>query len=206
MDKLSTLPIYNEENGDVLDVRALNELVDFQRRNNPRLKDMSSADIADGSGIGITTYKGLLNGTNKNPRLDTVKRLIRFIGSGSIDILVRLAPRRDYEREQMSYNPTLVDAIQARLDAKIERIKEFEVLVEELKTNNKKLREEYTAACSDLSKAKEQIVRLDEYKVRVRRLAIWLGIAFVAVLILSGALVYFIWELNNPTRGNFQFY
>ncbi len=205
MDKFENLPIYNEANGDVIDVRALNKLVDFQRRNNPALKDMSTADIADGSGIGISTYKSLLNGSAKNPRLDTLKRLLRFIGGGSIDVLVGLAPQRDYEREQREYNPSIVETLNGRLEAKKERIAELETLANELKTNNNKLRDDYTLACIKLSAEEQKNIHFEEYRVRVRRLTKWLCVAFLAVLLFSGISIYLLWELWNPSRGLFQF-
>lgn len=233
MDKFETLPIYNEANGDVFDVRALHKLVDFQRHNNPALKDMSSVDIAEGSGIGISTYKSLLNGTAKNPRLDTLKRLLRFIGGGSIDVLVCLAPPRDYDREQREYNPTIVDMLNGRieakkthiaeleglvadlktnvdmlngkLEAKKERIAELEGLVAELKTNNKTLHDDYTEACIKLSAERQKNIHYEDYRERVRRMTKWLGVAFIAVLFLSGLSIYLLWELWNPARGFFQF-
>lgn len=206
MAKFGSRPIVNDDNGDGIDTRALNELVDYQRSNNPRLQDMSTIDIAEGSGIGITTFKSLLNGNAKNPRIDTLKRLLRFLGGGSIDELVGLTPRRDYDDKAQEYNPAIVETLHARLDAKQARIKEYEALVDELKANNKKLREDFTAVSAELSAAKEQTIRLGEYRVRIKRLVKWLGIALIAILVLSASMLYFLWELKNPTRGNFQFY
>ena len=104
------------------DAVALTELYNFQRANNPALKGLTSKDIAEMCDMSENTLRELLKGKNKNPRLGTLKRLIRVIGGGSLDRLIGFAPPRDFDKEAETYNATLVEGLQIRLDEKREII------------------------------------------------------------------------------------
>lgn len=186
---------------DILDYKRLNELVEFQRKNNPALKDKSLAEIAEDSGMCETTYKGILKGRNRNPRVATLTRMLKGIGDGSIDRLVGLAPPRDFGREAAAYDKTLVEALQARYEAKNERIEEYKTQVAALETENQRIRKLYLKACEDLSAATEKCSQIDDYKKRVVRLRTALIVFVALALIFSGILLYLTWDVSNPNAG-----
>ena len=99
----------------ILNHEILNELLKFQMKNNPDLEGMTKADIAKACDMSESTLKNLLNGKNDNPQVGTLKRFIEFIGGGSIDRMVGLAPPRDFEEEEAVYDANLVQSIQIQL-------------------------------------------------------------------------------------------
>ena len=219
MDECKNRPVDINVN-DIIDIKELNALIDFQRKNNPKLKGLSSADIAEGSGIATSTYKALLAGSTI-PRLDTIVRLLRFIGGGSLDRLVRFAPRRDFAQEQAVYDKNLVETYEARLEAKRERIIEYERKVTELETELTRVRKivlEKGEACSRAEARAEMIAasfaeekaeyiaeneRLDKDNGKLKKIIVIMGVAFVVILIAIAA--YLGWEIANPGAGNFEF-
>lgn len=197
-EAIITIP---EVTDDILDYKRLNELVEFQRKNNPALKDKSLAEIAEDSGMCETTYKGILKGRNRNPRVATLTRMLKGVGGGSIDRLVGLAPPRDFRSEEAAYDKTLVEALQARLDGKNERIDEYKKQVSDLETENQRVRRLYLAACEEVGALKEAGKHTDECRKRARRFAVWMMVAFVVILILTALLVVFLIDLSNPEFG-----
>lgn len=186
---------------DVLDYQRLNELVEFQRKNNPALKGKTLADIAESCDSCETTLKGLLKGRNKNPRVGTLVRLLKSIGGGSIDRLVGLAPPRDFRAEEAVYDKTLVETLQARLDAKQERIEEYKDQVVTLETENQRVRKLYLKAREDLSSSTEKCSQVEEYKMRIVRLRTALIVFVVLAIVFLGMLLYLTWDVSNPHAG-----
>lgn len=187
---------------DVLDYRMLNNLFEFQRKNNPALKDKSLADIADDCETCETTIKGMLKGRNRNPRLATAVRFIKAIGGGSIDRLVGLAPPRDFMIEEAAYDKTLVETLQARLDGKNERIEEYKTQVAELEAENQRVRKLYLKACEDLSARNEKCAQIDEYRTRIVRFRTALIVFAAVALICAGIIIYVTWDISTPEAGN----
>lgn len=186
---------------DVLDYQRLNELVEFQRKNNPALKGKTLADIAESCDSCETTLKGLLKGRNKNPRVGTLVRLLKSIGGGSIDRLVGLAPPRDFRAEEAVYDKTLVETLQARLEAKQERIEEYKEQVVTLETENQRVRKLYLKAREDLSSSTEKCSQVEEYKMRIVRLRTALIVFVVLAIVFLGMLLYMTWDVSNPHAG-----
>lgn len=186
---------------DVLDYQRLNELVEFQRKNNPALKGKTLADIAESCDSCETTLKGLLKGRNKNPRVGTLVRLLKSIGGGSIDRLVGLAPPRDFRAEEAVYDKTLVETLQARLEAKQERIEEYKEQVVTLETENQRVRKLYLKAREDLSSSTEKCSQVEEYKMRIVRLRTALIVFVVLAIVFLGMLLYLTWDVSNPHAG-----
>ena len=188
---------------DILDYKRLNELVEFQRKNNPALKDKSLAEIAEDSGMCETTYKGILKGRNRNPRVATLTRMLKGIGGGSIDRLVGLAPPRDFRSEEAAYDKTLVEALQARLDGKTERIEEYKEQVERLEAETARLRLKYLDETRKTSAQEEQCKQAEEYKVRLRRFRHWLCFFVLLFILAAGLIIYILWDVSNPNAGLF---
>lgn len=201
MEAAESIITITDVTDDILDYKRLNELVEFQRKNNPALKDKSLAEIAEDSGMCETTYKGILKGRNRNPRVATLTRMLKGIGDGSIDRLVGLAPPRDFGREAAAYDKTLVEALQARCEAKNERIEEYKAQVAELGAENQRVRKLYLKACEDLSAATEKCSQIDEYKMRIVRLRTALIVFVVLAIVFLGMLLYLTWDVSNPHAG-----
>ena len=188
-------------NDDVLDYKILSELIEFQCKNNPKLKGLTSADIAEQCDMSETTYKGLKKGKNRNPRVGTLVRLLKFIGGGSIDRMVGLAPPRDFAKEQAAYDQTLVETLQARLDAKIEIISEYSREVEVLHTENESLRKELVEAYKDLSAEKSKSNSASENKIRAHKYASAFVCSVVLMLMLLFAIVIALLDAADPNAG-----
>lgn len=203
MEEERTIPIITEDqsNEEVLDCTALCNLIDFQRKNNPRLKGLSGADIADGCDMSESTYKALVKGKNRNPRVGTLVRLIKYIGGGSIDRLVGLAPTRDYNREEATYDKTLVEALQARLDAKKERLDEYAFEVDKLHTELASLRNELTEAYKELSAEKTKSNMIAEYKIRAHKYAAAFASAVVILGVLLTIIILILIDALDPHIG-----
>lgn len=186
---------------DVLDYQRLNELVEFQRKNNPALKGKTLADIAESCDSCETTLKGLLKGRNKNPRVGTLVRLLKSIGGGSIDRLVGLAPPRDFRAEEAVYDKTLVETLQARLEAKQERIEEYKEQVAALETENQRVRKLYLQSREDLSSSTEKCAQIEEYRNRIVRFRTALYVFAALAVIFAGFLIYITWDISTPGAG-----
>lgn len=157
----------------VINHEILSELLKFQMQNNPALAGKTKADIAKACDMSESTLKNLLNGKNDNPQVGTLKRLIRYIGGGSIDRMVGLAPPRDFKEEEAVYDANLVQSIQIRLDEKRALVEELQNQLALAELEKDRLRkiilekgEGKSKACAELATQKEII---DEYKCKVMR-------------------------------------
>lgn len=157
----------------VIDCAILRELIAFQLQNNPALSGKTKSDIARACDMSETTYKNLLNGKAGNPHVGTLVRLIRYIGGGSIDRMVGLAPPRDFAKEDAAYDANLVQAIQIRLEEKRSVIDDLQSRLAMAECENDRLRklvlekgERQSKASAESSALKDSIA---EYKERLAR-------------------------------------
>lgn len=216
-DDHSDLSVYE------LDNTALTALIKFQKENNPRLKGKSNRDIADACGMSENTFCAILKGKNRNPRVGTLVCILRAIGGGSIDRLVGLAPHRDFAREEAVFDATLVEALQARLDEKRETIESLKAQLEDRESRLVNLRTIIHQEGTDgkvaigqvremeqrLADKREQIAEqaktIAEQKAEIRKLrALGIGLTMLVIAVMAFAF-YLIWEIANPTLGNFRY-
>lgn len=148
------------------DAAALTELYNFQRAHNPALKGLSGKDIAEMCDMSENTMRELLKGKNKNPRLGTIKRFIRVIGGVSLDKLTGFAPPRDFDKEAETYDATLVEALQVRLDEKRETITELKAQVVDL---NNIIHQEGASCKEALGKVQAMEQRLADKREQIAR-------------------------------------
>ena len=196
----------------------LNDLVEFQMKNNPRMKGKTKRDIASECFISETSLKNLLNGKNVNPHISTVIRLVRYVGGGDMNILVGFAPARDYSKEEKSYDKTLVEGMQARLDEKRERIVELTREVETLQADKLRIQRMYNEACKEAAAAVAEVKHLeimktalykerDEHKTEqaeYKRLRVALIVMIAVAIAALGGCVYILWDVTNPGMGFFR--
>lgn len=203
MEEKGNFAVLHEEHicEDVLDSAILCELIEFQRKNNPKLKGMSGADIAEACDMSESTYKGLVKGKNRNPRVGTLVRLLKYIGGGSIDRMVGLAPPRDFAREEAVYDRTLVETLQARLDAKKERIDEYALEVDELQGENEKLRSELVEALKELSAEKTKSATAAEHKIRAHKYACAFITTSVVLLFVLAVIILVLCDAMSADGG-----
>ncbi len=149
------------------DYVRLKELVDFQLEHNPKLKGKKCRDIAIGSGISESTYKNLMSGRNRNPTIGILTGILDFVGGGSIDRLVGLAPPRDFEKEAAQYDASLMESMQARMKEKEQRVTELIDQVGVLEDQKLHYQRMYKDECikvasleSDLRHMNERVVAL----------------------------------------------
>lgn len=202
-----------------LDNTALTDLIAFQKKHNPRLKDKTNRDIADMCGMSENTLCAILKGKNKNPRVGTLRLILGAIGGGSIDRLVGLAPHRDFAKEEAFYDATLVDAMQARLDEKRALIESLQGQLAESEQDRDRLRKLYNEKCIALSAAETRIeamkAEVDEGAARrarwnktedeLRKVRMLCILACLGLIIAMGVLIYLLWEIANPNLGNFRY-
>lgn len=197
----------------------LNDLVEFQMKNNPRMKGKTKRDIASECFISETSLKNMLSGRNVNPHISTVIRLVRYVGGGDMNILVGFAPARDYSKEEQNYDKTLVEGMQARLDEKRQRIAELTQQVEELQADKLRLQRMYNDASNRASSAEAEVKHLEimkttlykerderdderkDVKMEHKRLRVALTVMCAVVILSLGACVYVLWDALNPAVG-----
>lgn len=174
-------PIMNHE--------ILNDLLKFQMQNNPALAGKTKADIARACDMSESTLKNLLSGKNDNPQVGTLKRLIRYIGGGSIDRMVGLAPPRDFKEEEAVYDANLVQSIQIQLGEKRMQIEELQNQLAMAELEKDRLRkivlekgEAKSKACAELA-AKVELI--EEYKGKVSRRDALVKHRNIAILVLA---------------------
>lgn len=196
----------------------LNDLINFQLKNNPRMKGKTKRDIASECFISETSLKNLLNGRNVNPHISTVIRLVRYVGGGDMNILVGFAPARDYSKEEKNYDKTLVEGMQARLDEKRERIIELMHEVETLQADKLRIQRMYNDACKESAAAAAEVKHLeimittlhkerDEHKTEqaeYKRLRVALIIMCAVAIFALGTCVYLLWDVMNAGVGFFR--
>lgn len=78
-------------------------------------QEMTYPDLARLSGTPERTLRNILKGATKDPRLSTLLPIVRALGA-SIDRLVGLAPKRNYEREEAAYDVTLMDSMRHQVE------------------------------------------------------------------------------------------
>lgn len=146
--------------GPVMNCNIFNDLLEFQMQNNPALAGKTKRDIAEACFMSESTLKNLCNGKNDNPRIGTLKRILRYIGGGSVDRLIGFAPPRDFAKEEAQYDASLVEAMQIRLDEKRERIDELTTQLAAVETDRDRLRKMVLEKGECLSAARTKIEHL----------------------------------------------
>ena len=176
----------------VLNCAILNDLIAFQLKNNPALEKKTKADIARACDISESTLKNLLSGKNDNPHVGTLKQIIRYIGGGSIDRMVGLAPPRDFRSEEAAYDANLVQAIQIRLDEKRALIDDLQNQLAMSELEKERLRnilleksEGKSKACAEVDALKEAIA---DCKIKISLRDKWIRNRNAAIIFLAGVI------------------
>lgn len=86
----------------------LRKLMEFQELTFPALAKLS--------GTPESTLRKLLQGVTKDPRISTMLPVVRALGA-SFDRLLGLAPKRDFDREEASYDVTIMDSMRHQVEA-----------------------------------------------------------------------------------------
>lgn len=204
MSNVDKLEVIEERSSStyILDIDALNRLIEFGRDHNPRLKGASEARLAELCEISETTFKNIRKGRCKKPRVDILYSMVALFG-GSIDRLVGLAPTRDIARERAVWDGSLVDGLQQRVDhltqqkvaddAELARLRKMVLAAEKAQTKA----EEHSAHLQ------ERVIELNADAIRHRkelRRHRW-AVLVVAILLLV-LCIYLVWEIANPDKGN----
>lgn len=133
----------------------LRKLMEYQK--------MSFPALSQSSGTPVSTLKKLLSGSTKDPRVSTMLPVVRALGA-SFDRLLGLAPARDFDKEDATYDATLMDgmrqtveSMQGRLDEKRERIAELTAQLAASEADRDRLRKLVLAKGEALSAAEARI-------------------------------------------------
>ena len=192
--------------------KAFTDALEFKRQHDPAFKDIKShCAFGEKFGISESTVKRIFGGKANDFMVSFLWYMCRILGLDPAVVLY-LAPSRDYAREERDYNPTLMDnlrrqiaALEERLASKNARIDE---LIEELAKRDayeKDLRERLLKAEKDLSTATEKASECEKVKKHKHTLAVCLIISSALTITFAGIMIYFLWELQNPQAGNWQF-
>jgi len=201
----------SDDLGPAMNCSIFNDLLEFQMKNNPALVGKTKRDIAEACYMSESTLKNLCNGKNDNPRIGTLKRIIRYIGGGSVDRIIGFAPPRDFEKEEAQYDASLVEALQIRLDDKRDRIGELTAQLSASEADRDRLRKLVLEKGECLSAARTKIEHLQALvddnaseRAESKKLRVAL-IVMCAVAILALALsVYLIWDVTHLSAGIFR--
>ena len=218
LQKIDCEPTYVDNDEPIVLHERLEELLAYQLKHNPRLKGKTKKDIANGCYISETCLKNMLNGTNDNPRIGTLKTLLRYIGGGSIDVLIGFAPARDYKREEHTYDTTIVAGLQARLEEKRERIAELVEQQKQYDADRERMVQLVRELSSDLSTYKERAAHFEhaqreigelhsklaaEQKMARKARNMQFAVVAMAVVVL-GIAAWLIWEIAHIDMGLFS--
>ena len=192
--------------------KAFNDALEFKRIHDPAFKDIKSLSaFAEKFGISESTVKRLFSGKANDFMTSLLWYSCRILGLDPAVVLY-LAPSRDYEREAREYNPTLMDnlrrqiaSLEERLAHKKERIDELTDEIAKRDTYEKSLRERFLQVEKELSVANEKASECEKIKKQKHHLAICLFVSAALTITFGGFMIYFLWELQNPHSGNWQF-
>lgn len=127
---------------------------------------ISFTALSQSSGTPVSTLKKLFSGATKDPRISTMLPPVRALGA-SFDRLLGLAPARDFDREDATYDATLMDnmrqnveSMQGRLDEKRERIDELSAQLAASEADRDRLRKLVLEKGEALSAAQSTIDHL----------------------------------------------
>lgn len=182
-------PTYN------LDVEALNNLITFARNNNPRFKGMSESKMAEVCDVSVTTFKDIRKGRCKKPRVDILYSIVSAFG-GSIDRLVGLAPARDISKETATWDATLVEGYQHRIDALTAQVEMLNQQLAMKETETEKLHaavlEERTERSTAAAVCSQHAIAIEKQEHTIK---------YQRYIIFGIILVWLLFELFNPTAG-----
>lgn len=199
--------------------KAFNDALEFKRIHDPAFKDIKSLSaFAEKFGISESTVKRLFSGKANDFMTSLLWYSCRILGLDPAVVLY-LAPSRDYEREAREYNPTLMDnlrrqiaALEERIVSKKEKIDELNAEIAKRDAYEKDLRERLLTVSGDLSKEQQKnaaaptvAAELQQVKKHKHALAVCLIISSALTITFAGIMIYFLWELQNPQAGNWQF-
>ena len=92
-----------------------------------------------------------------------------------------------------------------RIESKKEKIYELNAEIAKRDAYEKDLRERFLKAEKDLSTAMEKTAECEKIKKQKHHLAICLFVSAALTITFGGFMIYFLWELQNPQSGNWQF-
>lgn len=191
---------------------AILDAFEFKKANDPAFKNVTSlCAFAEKFGLSESTCKRVFKGRATDFTVSVLWYICKILGLDPAVVLY-LAPSRDYEREAREYNPTLMDnlrrqiaSLEERLAYKNERVDELTEEIAKRDAYEKDLRERFLRAEKDLSTAMEKAAEIENVKKQKHHLAICLFVSAGLIITFAGIMIYFLWELQNPHSGNWQF-
>lgn len=191
---------------------AILDAFEFKKANDPAFKNVTSlCAFAEKFGLSESTCKRVFKGRATDFTVSVLWYICKILGLDPAVVLY-LAPSRDYAREERDYNPTLMDnlrrqiaSLEERIAHKKERIDELTDEISKRDTYEKSLRERFLRAEKDLSTAMEKAAEIEKIKKQKHHLALCLFVSAALTITFGGFMIYFLWELQNPDAGNWQF-
>lgn len=191
---------------------AILDAFEFKKANDPAFKNVTSiCAFAEKFGLSESTCKRVFKGRATDFTVSVLWYVCKILGLDPAVVLY-LAPSRDYNREEREYNPTLMDNLRRqiaaqdeRLNAKKERIDELTAEISKHESYEKDLRERFLKVEKDLSTAMEKAAEIEKVKKHKHTLAVCLIVSAAISITLASLMIYFLWELQNPKAGNWQF-
>lgn len=191
---------------------AILDAFEFKKANDPAFKNVTSlCAFAEKFGLSESTCKRVFKGRATDFTVSVLWYICKILGLDPAVVLY-LAPSRDYAREERDYNPTLMDnlrrqiaSLEERLAYKKERIEELTDEIAKRDAYEKDLRGRFLKAEKDLSAANEKASECEKIKKQKHHLAICLFVSAALTITFGGFMIYFLWELQNPQAGNWQF-
>ena len=192
--------------------KAFRDAFDFKKANDPAFKDIKSlCALAEKAGISESTCKRLFAGRATDFTVSVLWYMCKILGLDPAVVLY-LAPSRDYAREAREYNPTLMDNLRRQIAALEERVASKKEKIDELSADlakrdayEKDLRARFLQTEKDLSATAEKAAECEKVKKHKHHLAVCLIVSCALTITFAGIMIYFLWELQNPNAGNWQF-
>ena len=197
---------------------AIRQTYDFKKKHDPAFKNMTQSRFANMIGIGESTWKKIISKQASDAMCSTAWGIGVGLGLG-MDVIFGTAPMPDFDREKLVFNPTLMDNMRRQIAAQDERIAAKNERIAELNADILKrdetinsLRADFLSVSRELASEKQKnadfpvlLSDLEKAKKSKHSLGVCLIISGVVIALFAAAMIYFIWELQNPHIGNWQY-
>lgn len=178
---------------------AMRQAFEHKKASDPAFKDVTSfCAYSRKFGISESTCKRIFGGRAND---FTVSILWFICKTLSLDPAVVLY----LPTSKTGADVVRIAALEERDRQNLRKIEELQSEIERKNAYEKELRERLLTISDSLAREKEKSAELSDVKGKKRALAICLLISVCLFIAFAGMSVYFLWELQNPQSGNWQY-
>lgn len=184
------------------DNEAMREAFEHKKATDPAFKDVTSfCAYSRKFGIGESTCKRIFGGRANDFTVSILWFICKTLSLDPARVLYLSVPNRT----TTGADAAKIAALEERDRQHLHKIEELQCEIERKNKYEKELRERLLSVSDQLAHEKANNAQLDDVKGKKRTLAVCLLICICLFIMFAGMSVYFLWELQNPDAGNWQF-